>query len=246
MCENLFKGIDNFRDLGGMFGAEGKRIKSGLLYRSAQLSCPYDEDKQGIDALSLKTIVDFRTAAEAKAQPDYIPEGCVYLSLPPLEGFAGEGLSYFLMKLRFLSSPSLFFGNLYKKLAVGDMAKKAYKAFFGILLENQTPVVWHCNQGKDRTGIATMLLLHCLGVDVDIIFRDYMLTNEYMQRLHAEKSKGSRLGAKIYGELLFVKKKNYDRFLARVAKKYGDLDGYLAQIGIGDKEKEILKGLYLE
>lgn len=246
MDVNLFKGVDNFRELGGIAVEDGRKVKGGLLFRSAQLSCPYPEDRQMLDEIALQTLVDFRTEGEARAQPDYVPEGCDYLCIPPVDGVAGEGFSFFLMKFRFLSSPNVFFGNLYKKLALGKQAKEAYKRFFSLLLENKTPIVWHCNQGKDRTGIASALLLHCLGASQKVMTQDYLLTNKYMARLHKKKSKGKKLGEKIYGDLLFVKEQNFKKFFAHVEKAYGSIDGYLLEIGIGEKEKERLKGLYLE
>ena len=40
-------------------------------------------------------------------------------------------------------------------------------------------LLFHCTQGKDRTGCAAMLILSALGVDEDTILKDYMLTNTY-------------------------------------------------------------------
>ncbi len=76
-------------------------------------------------------------------------------------------------------------GMLDEKMYIGfltsDMGQKAYSQFFRILLETSPDraVLWHCTSGKDRTGLAAMLLLAALGVDEKVIMEDYLLTNEY-------------------------------------------------------------------
>jgi len=51
------------------------------------------------------------------------------------------------------------------------------REFFRILLEDDGAVLWHCTQGKDRTGVVAAATLLALGVDRDEIMRDYMRTN---------------------------------------------------------------------
>lgn len=71
----------------------------------------------------------------------------------------------------------------YKRMAVGISgenpnlgdAKKQYKKFFETLLSsNGEPVLYHCSAGKDRTGLATALLLSALGVPREVIIDDYL------------------------------------------------------------------------
>ncbi|MBR2736157.1 MAG: tyrosine-protein phosphatase, partial [Firmicutes bacterium] len=54
----LFETLNNFRDLGGLTGFGGRRIKSGRLMRSAQLATASDADLE-ILADILDTVVDF-------------------------------------------------------------------------------------------------------------------------------------------------------------------------------------------
>ena len=39
--------------------------------------------------------------------------------------------------------------------------------------------LFHCTAGKDRTGVASMLILLALGADIDTVKNDYMLSNFY-------------------------------------------------------------------
>jgi hypothetical protein len=67
-------------------------------------------------------------------------------------------------------------------------AKNQYKAFFQRLLASDPdgdndpdPLLYHCSAGKDRTGVATMLLLSALGVDKETIINDYFLSAGYVE-----------------------------------------------------------------
>jgi protein-tyrosine phosphatase len=43
---------------------------------------------------------------------------------------------------------------------------------------DRLPVLFHCTAGRDRTGVATVLLLEALGVPRETILSDYLLSNE--------------------------------------------------------------------
>ena len=49
---------------------------------------------------------------------------------------------------------------MYKQMLFGN---KAYKELFRALEAGETPVLFHCSGGKDRTGVAAMLILLALG-----------------------------------------------------------------------------------
>lgn len=46
-------------------------------------------------------------------------------------------------------------------------------------LAGHVPLLFNCSAGKDRTGVAAVLILHALGVAQDIILEDYLLTNRH-------------------------------------------------------------------
>ena len=68
-----FEGMSNVRDLGGMTGAAGKKIKSGLLFRSDQLHSATKADQEKLKEIGVKYIVDLRNIREYTEQPD---RGC--------------------------------------------------------------------------------------------------------------------------------------------------------------------------
>ncbi|MBQ1440106.1 MAG: tyrosine-protein phosphatase, partial [Solobacterium sp.] len=56
-------GLNNTRDLGGMTGAEGRKIRSGMLIRSGHLFYADDADRLKLSTL-LGVVVVFRTDRE--------------------------------------------------------------------------------------------------------------------------------------------------------------------------------------
>lgn len=63
-----FEAIENFRDFGG-YAAGQKRLKQGLLYRSASQARATDADLERLAALGLSVIVDLRRSNEREREP---------------------------------------------------------------------------------------------------------------------------------------------------------------------------------
>lgn len=123
-------------------------------------------------------------------------------------------------------------GMLNEKLYIGfltsDFGKKAYAEFFRILLgaDPERAVLWHCTSGKDRTGLAAMLLLSALGADEELIVDDYLLTNEYNER-------------SIEGTKQYLKEKGYDDAVtARAILVFDAVDERYMRNAIGELKKE--------
>jgi hypothetical protein len=62
-------GVHNFRDYGGYDAADGARVKSGLLWRSAQHGDASDTDLDTIHGLGITTVIDLRGPSERDAKP---------------------------------------------------------------------------------------------------------------------------------------------------------------------------------
>ena len=48
------------------------------------------------------------------------------------------------------------------------------------IAKGEAPFLVHCNEGKDRAGFATAIVLESLGASRDDIIEDYLITNEYL------------------------------------------------------------------
>lgn len=182
---NLEKGV-NFRELGGYETFEGKTIKYHKVLRSAGLSDLSDDDLNYLNKYGLKYDVDFRSHEEVSQKPDRVPNGAKYIFDPVFE--ADETEASKVQSENFIpeigGDPTNGFHhmkNVYRDIITGDQAKGAYRTFFDELLTNDHDgevLLFHCSAGKDRTGMGAIYLLTVLGVPMEEIKKDYLLTNK--------------------------------------------------------------------
>ena len=55
------------------------------------------------------------------------------------------------------------------------------------------PALYHCNSGRDRAGLVTMLLLSIAGVPAETIVKDYSSSATYLWRRIPDREAGTRL-----------------------------------------------------
>ncbi|KAK7749741.1 hypothetical protein SLS53_000320 [Cytospora paraplurivora] len=98
------------------------------------------------------------------------------------------------------------------------------------------PVLIHCTQGKDRTGIMVVLVLLICGVPVEAVQHDYHLSDEKLKsemvdrlREIREMGLGEDFGRTAPGFVSGVVK--------HLEERYGGLQQYLDGIGFGSEER---------
>lgn len=78
-------------------------------------------------------------------------------------------------------TPEQYMTKMYDDLSTSAYGCQQYRHFLQHLLMNPSGAsLWHCSLGKDRVGVGTALLQYLLGVSMDDIIADYMLTGEYL------------------------------------------------------------------
>ena len=147
-------GVSNCRDLGGWATVNGKRVKQGLIFRTAQLNNDKgiasisDSGKNVmLNELGVKSEIDFRTSSQSGN-----------ITVSPL----GSGVNYY-------HRPML--SNGYKN---PDMVVKIFKLLAD---EKNYPIFYHCQAGKDRTGMISFLINALCGVSEADCRLDYLFTN---------------------------------------------------------------------
>lgn len=169
------QGEDNFRDLGGFVGQNGKRILYRKLYRSGELVDLTASDMGTLSDLGFEQIIDLRTKLERKEAPDNTPNGIPNYHLPLLE--YGNNKEYVDQILRGeLESRELML-SVYREL--DSLKITNWKNTFDLLEDNKV-TLWHCSAGKDRASMTTALVLSSLGVEEHIIIEDYMTSNNFL------------------------------------------------------------------
>ena len=172
-----FDGALNVRDLGGVNTVAGKQVRFGLVYRSDDLADLSAVDLAELEQRSVRTIVDFRNSDEVEARPSRVPHGAGIVSapFPPGERTAAEIMELLVGgELTPDDAHEILLGS-YRHITEtgGPVFATLIRSIIG-----QSPVLFHCAGGKDRTGVAAAVILSLLGVGRDQIVADYMLTND--------------------------------------------------------------------
>ena len=135
-------------------------------------------DRARLDALGLRLILDLRSTAEAQAEPDYVPDGARLVQICALCGDDGHEISFAPGDIERMMHTAREGENIlyrmYRQMLFGN---KAFKELFRALEAGETPILFHCSAGKDRTGVAAMLILLALGASDETICADFVQTN---------------------------------------------------------------------
>ena len=246
-----FEGIKNVRDLGGIKTADSRTIKGELLFRTAHLHNATKNDLRRLESFGIKEIFDFRDEFETKKEPDKRVKGAnnhnipALSPLPPFDELDGEELKKIMS-----NSIEYIFKQIYKDLAESEVSRNAYKRFFRIIISSGgAPVLWHCTQGKDRTGIAAILLLVSLGVSESDALDEYFITNMVMQSEYNSfiNSGADSVRAEEFRQIMFVHKECISVFLDSVRENFGSVLGFVkGALEVADEEIADLKKWYLD
>ena len=146
------EGVTNSRDLGGWSTADGKKVKQGMLYRTAKLGWT---SKDLITKAGKKTMTEefgIKSEIELRDGETEIREEST------------------------LSGVKLF--NLGVPNSSRDNMESILPDIFDILADERNyPMFFHCSAGADRTGVVAYLVLALLGVSENDILHDYSFTN---------------------------------------------------------------------
>ncbi|MEZ5309657.1 MAG: tyrosine-protein phosphatase [Microthrixaceae bacterium] len=177
--------IHNLRDVGGLSVQTGGRMRSGSVFRSAQLGERNDTTMAQLEELGLDAVFDLRSDHEVSLLPDFVPDG-VRLQQVDVLADSDERIAAQLEDLftdpagaaELLRSGAVqdHYSSTYRHLVSLPSAKSSYRALFSSLAEGQS-VLFHCTAGKDRTGWAAASLQLLLGVALDDVFDHYLASN---------------------------------------------------------------------
>jgi len=263
----IFENIVNIRDLGGMSTADGRHVKHKLLLRSAHL---HDVSQNDIDTLvntyHLCRIFDFRSLPEAQFLPDQEIPGATHHLLPTIDMRAEQDtgraipeeafldLENQIVNYSFYPEVQQMAANMYPSLIRSEYSQLQYATFLRIIIESpQGGILWHCFQGKDRTGWGAAYILSALGVDRNSIIEDFDHSNdayrELVGRLNADvKARGGgEAEMEVIQAFMGVSTNNFRRTLDLIDNEYGGMYEYLTgPLFLTDEDIEILKNRFLE
>ena len=245
---SLINSVSNFRDV-----AIGSKMKNNILFRCAKLSTLNDEDIEKIEDLNPHAIIDFRDPKEVNKAPDNLSKDLLkkYVSLP----ISASTLS------RMVDQKNIDGDNKFTYEKVMEESYKLYinnhkhvwKEFIKILLKaNNNPIIFHCSAGKDRTGIASFIIQKLCDNPMELIFENYLLSNELLtiNAATAEQSTASKKDDQLITEIMLdtlskVKKSYLISGINEIENQFESLENYIIQeLGFTDADIKDLKKLY--
>jgi len=183
-------GAINFRDLGGYQGQDGRCVKWGQVYRSAQLDRLSEQGIRDLASLGIQAVVDLRFSDESLKYPTIkaaVPDAKMLswhdefqddshhrsdaMQRSWRDSLKSQDPEQVREAMR-INYPQ----KLYSHRAI-------YKKMLLCLSEGHMPLVFHCAAGKDRTGVAAALILSLLGVSNQQIVEDYLITQNEIKHL---------------------------------------------------------------
>lgn len=172
-------GVPNFRDVGGYLTSDGRTVRHGKVFRSGMLGAATDADLATIASLGIRTVVDLRTQPEVDVfGTDRLPSGVSLVPLSIPSAGADPIVEEALRSGRFPYLPDLVAVN---RSYIQDDAVRLGELLELLSEPANLPAVVHCLGGKDRTGVATALLLTILGVPWSTVREDYLRSNVYYE-----------------------------------------------------------------
>ena len=251
----------NLRDLGGYVTKSGDVVTRGKVYRSNDFFTMDAENLVKLQKLKLRSDYDLRTPAEVSAQPDKIPEGVKYIQLnvmadedlivtPAQIGVLFQNPKLASQKLGGAEGVEASFVGLYRDFILLPSAQRSYRTLFLSLSESaNVPGVFHCTNGKDRTGWGAAALLTLLGVPKDEVFVDYLRSNNYLLPLHQKEIDAFISGGgdpEIPAALFGVKQKYLEASFDEMYKRYGTIEQYFSKgLKINASQQKRLRNMYL-
>lgn len=250
------EGAYNFRDLGGIATQDGKTTRWGQIFRSDALANLTAADYLRLNSIGISLVCDLRTREERRTAPTEWKDGSPMFVLAPVsEDEKGNArTSDMLSRLQSgkisTEEGRVVFEQFYVATAIESAAK------FGAVLRSiayaQRPAMFHCQGGRDRTGMTAAMLLQILSVPRETILADYVLSTKYLNErpggtAAAATTPEQQEIAKRYAEVIELQPRYIEAIFRAIDKKYGSFDRYRRDgLGLSDEEVRRLKSRLLE
>jgi protein-tyrosine phosphatase len=229
-------GSPNFRDAGGYATSAGAALRWRRLFRSGHLAHLDEREQQTVAGLGLDLVIDLRRDDEREREPSRLPDGVPVLAAAIKPGSQSSALIDNSAAITDRAAMFAWMCDINRQFVAAQ--SDAYAAIFAALLEGGVErVLFHCSAGKDRTGFAVAMLHLALGVPLELVREDYLLSRDYYDAM-AELPRARRkyrvehLSDEALLPMLRVDLAYLDAALQAIADSYGDIDAYLTR-GLG-------------
>lgn len=236
----VLEGAVNFRDQGGYPTENGRFVKWRRLFRSDSLHDLTESDVQTITGtLGLTTIVDLRSINSVLEDGRGLLalSGIAYHNYPFLERRGIEPPTSG-------SDPGERLTAIYQWILLNAGTLMA-QAFNALAQDVNQPALFHCNAGKDRTGVLGATLLSVLGVSREDVVADFLMTNEVIDGILAriKKMPGFQDSTR---DGIMAPQSAIEKFLDVMQREFGGPESYLLRHGVQQETMNGFKESMLE
>ncbi|MFN0094532.1 MAG: tyrosine-protein phosphatase [Dehalococcoidia bacterium] len=219
------EGAPNVRHLGGYATRYGRSTGAHIV-RSSSLHRLGSDGLGVLTSWGIRTVVDLRSEGERNEfpTPDIAPLGIERIVAAVFEHDA--------------SPPALApefpgFAPIYQTFL--ETGRDAYRSVIETLATTSGGFLYHCAVGKDRTGVATALLLDLVGVADETIVEDYSQSGGLLAEMlpqWEEAMRGRGLDASRAAALMASPREDMVATIAHLRDRYGDAEGYFLEAGV--------------
>jgi len=242
----------NFRDLGGYGAGEGRSVRWRTLFRSGSMATLTGADIDALCSFGIRTIIDLRSTNERLREPTQCAGAFAPAMFAQDYMFESSDLGQALPTGQMESEPARqAFEQTYALLPF--QFADQYREMFAQLLADRAPLIVNCSGGKDRTGVASALLLSALGVPRETIIEDYLLSRPGAALIEAELKdlsahpKWGTYSPEVMEILRGVEARYLNAAFAAVEERHGAIEGYFRdRLGLSSADVERLQSAYLE
>lgn len=237
--------IRNFRDAGGYFTIDNRQIRWGMIYRSGDLSNASIEDKNTIQQLGIRTVLDFRSEANAQLHPIQLHPDIRIVSLPlsPVD----DARFIELVEKDQLTRADAIRHMQEKYVEIINNHRTEFSLMFELLTDpNNFPILLTDGLGKDGVGLATFFILHVLGVPENIRVNDYMLSQLDLEHrasamleqiYHLSESMQQAVTA-----MLEVNRAYLNYVVLHIRREYGSMGDFIEQqLGVSNRKRNTIR-----
>ncbi|MXZ98358.1 MAG: tyrosine-protein phosphatase [Acidimicrobiaceae bacterium] len=244
-------GPSNFRDLGGLPVTGGGSTRFGLVYRADRLCTLSDADLHRLEDAGVRHVFDLRSETEAADFPDRLPAGACCVRLPMTSDQTFQARTVY---ERIVDGDIKSYGEAEMVAGYLRMLENFGQSFARIVRQvaRGEPTVIHCTAGKDRTGLASMLLLDLAGVAAEHIVADYALSSERRPSLQRDQTEARSLVPVLedygldpveFAPLWEARPAVMSATLEGLHDRWGGAAAYLAAAGVEDSELAAVRAL---
>ena len=251
--------IPNLRDVGGCRTRAGRRVRSGLLYRSSGLHALAATDAAAFAGLGIRTVYDLRMAREQAEAPDRLAPGTRHVPLDVLAAWTDGGPSRL---FALFEDPASARGALdnggaealwteqYRAFVHLPSARSGFGRLFRDLAdEPHRPALVHCTTGKDRTGWAAAALQLLLDVPEAAVMDHFLESRLHLGPLvePALSAFAARGGdPELLRPILDVRPVYLEAALHEVRSEYGSIEAYFDDgLGVDEATRTVLRAAFV-